>query len=693
MINAPIFNDMIDSVSREIRARVELLDGSTLLNTFTYDGALQSFSIDRTCDSSKFFGFGICQKLTLKLLDKERAISITKGQKLDVAMGVGSDYIYPLPAFYVEEVTRDENTNNITVIAYDAIYSANTYTVSDLTLPKGYSIYVFAAMCASKLGIPIHIDTTSKSLFDTYYSEGANFGGKETLREALDDVAEATGTIYFVNNNWELTFKTLDVSGNPVLTIDKSKYFTLSAKTSQTLNGIASVTELGDNVGTGGEKQQYLRDNAFLALRDDVATLIQNIFNNVQNLSMYQFDLKWRGNFLLELGDKIGIKNKDNSLIKTYLLNDTITYNGGFIENSSWSMSDNQSKEYINPTSLGEMLKETYAKVDKANNRITLLASDVSSTTEAIKKTVKQVDVEYYLSTSATTATGGTWSTTAPQWESNKYMWSRQKVTYTDDTSITRNETCIAGAKGEDGSSGRGITSITTQYYISTSNESLTGGTWSDNQPTWEENKYIWTRSKIVYNNPTSTEYTTPVCDAGWAAINAIQGKVTINTQDISQLKIEKNNISASVEQITTKQTELTNKMSDLQSNLSQQIDSNATQFETLTKKVESTMTSEEVNIAISTELEKGADKVITSTGFKFSDDGLTISKNNSEISTNIDEDGMTISKGSEDVLTVDNTGVKARNLEATTYLIIGINSRFENYNNNTRTGCFWIGD
>ena len=133
--------------------------------------------------------------------------------------------------------------------------------------------------------------------------------------------------------------------------------------------------------------------------------------------------------------------------------------------------------------------------------------------------------------------------------------------------------------------------------------------------------------------------------------------------------------------------------MSDLQSNLSQQIDSNATQFETLTKKVESTMTSEEVNIAISTELEKGADKVITSTGFKFNDDGLTISKNNSEISTNIDEDGMTISKGSEDVLTVDNTGVKARNLEATTYLIIGVNSRFENYNNNTRTGCFWIGD
>lgn len=50
----------------------------------------------------------------------------------------------------------------------------------------------------------------------------------------------------------------------------------------------------------------------------------------------------------------------------------------------------------------------------------------------------------------------------------------------------------------------------------------------------------------------------------------------------------------------------------------------------------------------------------------------------------------MTVSKNGSVVLTANNIGVDAVNLHATTYLIIGQNSRFEDYNG--RTGCFWIG-
>ena len=46
--------------------------------------------------------------------------------------------------------------------------------------------------------------------------------------------------------------------------------------------------------------------------------------------------------------------------------------------------------------------------------------------------------------------------------------------------------------------------------------------------------------------------------------------------------------------------------------------------------------------------------------------------------------------KNNEEVLTANNIGVDAKNLHATTYLIIGSNSRFEDYG--SRTGCFWIG-
>ena len=413
-----------------------------------------------------------------------------------------------------------------------------------MELPKSYTILGFATAASSLLGIPIKLDGLSSEEFNVEYSNGANFDGTESVREALDDVAEATGTIYFINNNWELVFKTLDISGNPVFAIDKSKYFTLTAKTKNTLTGITSATELGDNVtiGTSNDAHQYLRDNAFLENRDDISTLIENIFSKVNGLSMYQFDLKYRGNFLLECGDKISITTKDDEIINCYVLNDTITYNGGLIGTMKWSYNHAQGETASNPHNIGDAIKQTYARVDKQQKQITLLVS--------------------------------------------------------------------------------------------------------------EQEK---------------------------------------NTTDIAQLKLDKDSINASVSTIVNTQTELSGNIVDIQNSLSDQNESNAKQFDTLTEKVEATMTSDEIQLAISTELEKGTDKVTTSTGFTFNDEGLTISKSDSEMSTNIDEDGMSIFKGSQEVLTANNAGVDAQNLHATTYLIIGTNSRFEDYGSD-RTGCFWIG-
>ena len=104
-------------------------------------------------------------------------------------------------------------------------------------------------------------------------------------------------------------------------------------------------------------------------------------------------------------------------------------------------------------------------------------------------------------------------------------------------------------------------------------------------------------------------------------------------------------------------------------------------------------ITSEDVSILIQESWEDGeAAKVRTATGFLFNDNGLHIYKSDSNISTTIDEDGMTITEHSRPVLTADHEGVTAEDLHATTYLIMGSNSRFEDYDGGSRTGCFWIG-
>ena len=102
-------------------------------------------------------------------------------------------------------------------------------------------------------------------------------------------------------------------------------------------------------------------------------------------------------------------------------------------------------------------------------------------------------------------------------------------------------------------------------------------------------------------------------------------------------------------------------------------------------------MSAEDVKIEIHTELEKGVDKVTTKTGFTFDDTGLTVEKDNSEMKTQITEDGMTVYQENTGVLIANNNGVEARNLHANTYLIIGTNSRFEDFGAD-RTACFWIG-
>ena len=105
-------------------------------------------------------------------------------------------------------------------------------------------------------------------------------------------------------------------------------------------------------------------------------------------------------------------------------------------------------------------------------------------------------------------------------------------------------------------------------------------------------------------------------------------------------------------------------------------------------------MTSDDVKIEIQNQLINGTTKVSTTTGYTFDEEGLNISKSDSEMKTQITEDGMKVFKNDETMLTANNQGVDAKNLTATTYLIIGNNSRMENYteNGNTRTAVFWVG-
>ena len=541
--------NIITSPVRMLAARVEFYLDSALVHSFNYNDNLISYTVERVGEDSKFFGFGICQKANIKLIDKNRELKLTTSHSIRIGIGNASEMIYPYPTFYITEVHRDENTNQLSITAYDLLYAASGYTVGDLfnpvealalydleelALAMSYSILDFAYVSAALIGandMLIEGVGANENCFDIYYDGGANFGGTEAIREALNDVAEATQTIYFIDNNNNLVFKRLDKDNEPVLTISKSDYIKLDSGDNRRLGGICNATELGNNVIATTDATgtiQYVRNNAFWDLREDIADLLEVAVDTIGGMTINQFNCTWRGNYLLEPGDKIALITKDNDVVCSYLLNDIAEYNGSYIQKTKWNYTDSEESP-SNPTSLGEALNLTFAKVNKIDREIDMVAS-----------------------------------------------------------------------------------------------------------------------------------------------------KTDINSSGLAQIKLTTDDIVASVEEIRTTTENAIGGVNDT--------------IETLTQRVQTAVSSEDVKFIIDTELENGVSSVITTTGFTFNENGLYVNKTDNEMTTRISEDGMIVYRDNTQVLLANNEGVNATNLHATTYLIIGDNSRFEDYEHNSRTGCFWIG-
>ncbi len=524
----------INSPVRKIQAKVELYEGSTLVNTFSYTDKLISFNVERVGEG-KFFGFGFCQKANIKLIDKDIELDITTANHFKIYFGVNDEYISPFPNLYVTEVHRNENNGELSITAYDAIKDTTQHTYNELNITSNTIDNAVEAITAA-LGLNGYIYYGEGNLFWIDYPE-LNYEGTEDIREVLNGIAEATASIYYIDSANNLVFKVLSNGGSA--TITKEDYFTLNSKTNRRLTDIVSVTDLGENISisTGSiGSTQYVRNNPYWSLNTEhITEYLEQMQMLLYNFTINQFECEWRGNYLVEIGDELKLVTKDDTTVISFLLNDTISYDGSLKQKSSWSYEENEEETASNPVTLGETLKDTYAKVDKANKQIDIVASEIKANEEAI-----------------------------------------------------------------------------------------------------------------------------------------------------SSLQINTEGINASIQAIEKN-------TSDAFNNLNGEID-------TLTNRVDATMTPEEVRIEIKTELENGVSKVKTNTGFIFNDEGLTISKSDNDISTTITEDGMTIYRrdNKEDSLLVaNNQGVIATNLYAKTFLIIGGRSRFEDFDKDgeERTGCFWIGN
>jgi hypothetical protein len=245
---------------------------------------------------------------------------------------------------------------------------------------------MYAAEVAGFYGLTVSRIGNNAS-FTINYPDMANIDGAETIRDIADAIAEATQSIYYINANNALTFKQLDRDGEAAYTIDREQYFTLDSSNSRRLAAICHTTELGDAITASLAESgttQYIRDNPFYELRTDVETLLNNALSLMGGLTINQFECEWRGNPVIEIGDKIALITKDGGTEYAYLLNDVIDYDGTLKQRTQWRYTEDNAETADNPTNLGEALYKTYAKVDKVNRDIEIVASGNDANSNSI---------------------------------------------------------------------------------------------------------------------------------------------------------------------------------------------------------------------------------------------------------------------------------------------------------------------
>lgn len=117
----------------------------------------------------------------------------------------------------------------------------------------------------------------------------------------------------------------------------------------------------------------------------------------------------------------------------------------------------------------------------------------------------------YYLasnqSTGVTTTTSG-WSTSVQTVSaSKKYLWNYEKITYTDGQSVNTTP-AILGMYSSDGADGKGISSVTEEYGVSSS-QSTQPSSWQSRPPAVSAtDKYLWNRETTTYTDNTKKTIT-----------------------------------------------------------------------------------------------------------------------------------------------------------------------------------------
>lgn len=243
-------------------------------------------------------------------------------------------------------------------------------------------------------------------------------------------------------------------------------------------------------------------------------------------------------------------------------------------------------------------------------------------------------------------------------------VWLSQKVAASASSGTWGTPVRIVGADGKPGTKGDdgvSVTSTEVEYYLSTSDTELSGGTWQPAAPTITDGTYLWSRTKITYSNG-QTAYTGAYCISKAMADSAkpqIDQVVQSTHQQITDLQQNVNSIILSALENYVQTGDFGSYKEEVSTKLSVLTDQLGIDITKVTERIDK----------VDGDLQSKYSEITKA--FRFTDEGLFIGETGNEILLRLDNDVLQFVRNNTPELQITAEGVEATRVKVT-ILIIG---------------------
>lgn len=363
--------------------------------------------------------------------------------------------------FYAEPSIPTKNSYSF--VAYDAVHKLDADFSSWLSAHQDdfpYTVYQLVSQACTIAGVTLGSSSWSNSTMsvNAFYADGI------TCRNILQYAAEigckfvrchTNGSVYF---EWYTTasnqriYPSSGTSGSETRYAYKQDGLTYDNYDTSAVARVA-VHPVGEdevayyyptNVTSGNTLN--ITNNALLygASSTDMLSIAQSIYTTMTAFGTYRpmtVDM-FPNECPFKPGDIVPVTDAQGVSFTTAIMEKTVTDSAVTLASTGREVYGDYAldtaKQLVQLASdivRVNKLKVGWAEIDEA---VVGVLTSIGMNPDEVVVSANTV-TEYYLSTSSSSATGGSWSTSIPTWSSGKYVWTRDKTTngYADGTSST----------------------------------------------------------------------------------------------------------------------------------------------------------------------------------------------------------------------------------------------------------------